>query len=229
VAPEDIIEAARRHLRAQFRDGGSEVRIELLSEAPEVLVCADDEPVELRASLPASGAPIGTVRVDVELLRGGARLKNIPLSFTVKVREEVAIAAVNIGTGERLSDANVAFAVRDVGTVRGACFRDADAMVGKVAARPIRPGQVITDRLIEDAPKPQVIAANQLVYVVVQTPTLRIAAVGKALTSARAGDVVTARNVATRKEMTGIAQPDSSIRVLMEGQTDDALQTRRTR
>ncbi|MHC4479892.1 MAG: flagellar basal body P-ring formation chaperone FlgA [Planctomycetota bacterium] len=222
VEPEQLVDAARRHLREQFPEGGPEVRIELLQGATPVLLSARGGPVALRPLLAGTGSPTGTVRVYVELLRDGTRIKRVPLSFQVRVSDRVAVAARRIGPGEALSELNVRFLPRDVTAVSGICVRSRAELAGKVAARAIRPGQVVTRRMVEEAEQPLVIDLHQRVFLVAETETLRAVTVGKSLCRARLGEVARASNLVTGREVVGIAVAGSTIKVVMEGSSDDS-------
>ncbi|MHC4788345.1 MAG: flagellar basal body P-ring formation chaperone FlgA [Planctomycetota bacterium] len=165
VEPEQLVDAARRHLREQFPEGGPEVRM---------------------------------------------------------VSDRVAVAARRIGPGEALSELNVRFLPRDVTAVSGICVRSRAELAGKVAARAIRPGQVVTRRMVEEAEQPLVIDLHQRVFLVAETETLRAVTVGKSLCRARLGEVARASNLVTGREVVGIAVAGSTIKVVMEGSSDDS-------
>jgi len=222
VSADLIVAAAREHLLAQFPQDGPEVCVELLREVAPVLVPPAQERVELRPSVLGSAAPMGTVRVDVDLVRAGVRLRKVPLSFAVKVNDRIAVAARSIAVGEALTGAKVNFARRDVAKVGSGCFGALADLAGKVATRPIRPGQPITRRIVADAKPPYVIGLNQRVYIVLETPTLRAVTMGKSLCRARQGELARAKNLSTGREVVGVAAGDSTIRVTLEGQPDDS-------
>ncbi len=224
VSGEQMAEAARAHLREQFPDGGPDVRIELLQDAPPALVPEGEGELELRPCLHSAGPPAGIVRVDVDLVRDGRRLKKVPLSFTVSLTERVVVAVRRIGPGEPFGPANVAVARRDVTPVPGVCVRSPAELEGKVADATIQPGQVVTRRRVREAEKPLVIELNQRVRLVVETSTLRAVTLGKALGRARLGEAARARNLSTGREVVGTAVEGSTIRVALEGQPDEPLQ-----
>ena len=215
---DEIVAAARRHLEAQFPADGPEVQIELLQQVRPVLVPAAGGPVELSPSFYGVGPPLGSVRVDVDVVRDGKCLKKVPVSFSVKVYEQVAVAMRRIGAGEALTGANVSFVRRNTAHAAGVCLRAREELSGKVAARSIRAGQTITRRAVTEAEKPLVIDLNQRVFLVVETRTLRAVTVGKSLGRAREGEVARAKNLRTGREVVGLAMGDSTIRVFLEGQ-----------
>jgi len=217
IEPERIIEAAHRHLAAQFPEGGPEVAIELVDEVAPVLVPAGEQPVELRASLFGSGQPVGRVRVEVDILRAAARLRRVTVGFTVQLFDRVAVARRSVERGESLSPRDVEFVRREIGLVQGACVRSADELAGCVAKRDLYPGQAVTRGMIEEKEAPVVIEYGQRVYLVVQTDTLRVVTLGKALCRARLGEPARAENLKTGREVVGLAEKDGTIRIQLEG------------
>jgi flagella basal body P-ring formation protein FlgA len=213
LEPERIISAARDLLMEQFPDGGPEVQMELLRKVGPVVLPAAEGELQLRARLAGTGPPLGAVRVDVDVVRHGRRLKRIPLSFAVRATDKVAVARRNIAAGEALSEDNVAFAERETSSVHGTCIRSARELKGKVAARPLRAGQPLVRRWMEKAESPVVIQRNQRVFLVLETATLRAVTVGKALQKARQGESARALNPSSGREVVGTAVDDSTIRI----------------
>ncbi len=219
--PEQIIKTARRYLESHFPAGGPDVQTELLNKVRPVLVRASEEPLELRAAIAGAGVPVGTVRVEVEVLRGGARLKRIPLSFLVRLYQTVAVARNQIAPGARMGPRDITFARREIGSARATCVVRLDELEGMVAASRIQPGQIVTHDLLRRAEAPVVIEPNQRVFLVVETKTLRVVTLGKSLCRARRGQIARARNLATGREVVGIAHDDSTIHVSLGGPSDD--------
>ncbi len=213
VAADLIAAAAREHVAGCFPEGGPDVEIELVREVTPVKVPAAGGVPELRASYYGSGAPVGTVRVDVDLVRDGERLKRVPVSLLVRIHDQVAVSRRNISTGEELSEANADLVRRDVTALSGSYLRTLEALSGKAAARPILAGQALTERNTREAEKPVVIERNQRVFLVVETSTLRAVTLGKALERARLGEVARAENLSTGREVAGIAVAKGKIMV----------------
>jgi flagella basal body P-ring formation protein FlgA len=220
IEPEEIVAAARRHLEAHFAGGGPQVRIEPLHSVAAVLVPAGDGPVELRPALSSAGLPAGSVRVDVDVVRGAARLQRVSVTFSVQLFDQAAVASRAISPGQAFTHDNVAFVEKDVAAVGGSCVRSWADLEGKVALGPVRPGQVLTQRVIADPEAPLVIRQNQQVFLVVEMGAVKAVAVGKSLSRARRGEVARARNVSTGREVAGIAVDGATIQVFVEGASD---------
>ncbi len=221
VKAERMVEAARSHLESCFPEGGPEVRLELLRSVQPVLLPAEDAEVQLKPSTAGSGSPSGMVRVDVDLVRGGKRLKRVPVSFMVRLYDRVAVARRRIGRGERLSPENIVFARREVTSVQGRCLRIRGELEGLQALRTIEPGTVVTRHAAGAIPKPVVVERNQRIFLVVQTRTLRVITLGKSLSRARAGEPVRAENLATGREVAGVATEQGLVRVSLTGAGDE--------
>jgi len=216
IGPERIVAAAQDYVRSLFPEGGPQVSVSLERQVAPAIVAAGDDP-KLRAVYCGSGAPSGSVRVEVEISRAGELLKRVPVSLNVRVYRTVGVARRMIAPGQALTAANVAFSRRDVTDVNGAYVGSQQALAGRVADRAIAPGQVVTGRLAAAPQPPVVVKSNQRVFLVVQTPALRVVTIGKAVGSARKGEVARARNITTGREVVGIAVDTGIIQVKIGG------------
>ncbi len=217
IESDRIVKAAREHLLSHFPEGGPQVTVELLRDVAAVTVAAGGGEVELQPALHGSGAPNGSVRVDVDLVREGRRLQRVPVSFNVRLFATAVVARRRISRGETLSEGNCVLARREIGNAPGRHLRTMDDVRGKVATRTIQPGQVLTDRLVREREKPVVIERNQRVFLVVESPTLRVVTLGRSLERARRGEPARAKNLNTGRKVLGIAVAGGTIRVPLGG------------
>ncbi len=220
VSGEAIAEAAVHCVRARFPEGGPEVLISVRSQPEDVLV-GEGEPPELRPSVAGTAAPVGKVRVDVDLLRDGLLLKRVPVSLQVSPYDRVAVASKPVSAGERLSAEKVAFTRLDLSSLQGDCLTAWAQIEGQVASRTIAPGEVIRRGMLRQPEPPVVIRPNERVFLVVRTKTLRAVTLGRATRSARLGEVATARNLTTGREVSGVACEDGAILVTLAGSAND--------
>jgi len=217
---EQLVEAARRHVLTFFPPGGPRVDLQLTRDVGPVEVAAGESLPELRPVLRTQGAPVGSVRVDVDVVRDGVRLKRVPVGFSVRVLRTVAVARRKVGAGDRFSRRDVVLAERDVTSVRGGCVGSIEELSGKVAAQDVGPGQIITRRALADAESPVVIEPRQRVFLVVETAGLRVSTLGQSLGRARMGEVARARNLVSGREVVGIAAGEGVIQVLTGAKSD---------
>jgi flagella basal body P-ring formation protein FlgA len=86
--------------------------------------------------------------------------------------------------------------------------RDADAVIGKAARRPLRQGDSVAMR---DVAAPTVIKAGDMVSVVYEDGGIRLTLQAKALSNASVGDVLNVQNVASKKTIEAVASgPDEA-------------------
>ena len=64
------------------------------------------------------------------------------------------------------------------------------------------------------------IKANQNVFLVVQTPTLKVVTLGRALGNAHKGEIAHARNLNTGRDVVGVAVDTGIIQVQIGGPND---------
>ena len=222
VTPAEVVNAARKHLASYFPAGGDDVEIDLantgiLRDMNPVRLPAGANPPELRATVPQGTPTPGNVRVDVEIVHDDAVIRKIPVYFALKLYRQVVVAQKAISAGQKLTPENIALSRRELSAVHGACYESIDAAAGMVASVALQPAQVISDTTVRRPEAPIVIEANQNVFLVVQTETLKVVTLGKALARARRGEVARARNLATGREVVGVAGDDSAIHVLLGG------------
>lgn len=216
VDPQRIEAAAIAYAKSLFPARGPDVTVALERPVEPVIVAAGDQP-ELHGSYSGRGAPAGSVRVNVEISRGGVLLKRVPVSLSVRVTRTVAVARQLIAPGQALTARNVAFTRRDVTDVAGAYVASPQELAGRVADRLIAPGEVVTSRLAAPPQPPVVIKPNQRVFLVVRTATLRVVTIGTAVGSARLGEAARARNLSTGREVVGTAAAGGVIEVSIGG------------
>ena len=226
VEAEQIVAVAKRHLEALLPSSGSEVEVELYRKVGPVLVAVSEGAVELRPSLTSPRSPGGIVRVDVAIVRDGVTLATRPVTFTVRLYQQVAVAVRHLRRGEPVTGRDIEFVRRNVMGLADESVQGLDELTGKVLARSARPGQALTHRMLAAPLAPYVIDLNQRVYVVVETGTLRAVTVGRSLNRARKGEPVRARNLTTGRELVGTAVGPGTIRIFLEGQIDDAQDPR---
>ncbi len=85
-----------------------------------------------------------------------------------------------------------------------------DAIVGKVARRTLLPGVPIPVTAVAE---PRLVSNGEKVKVVFSDAGMTITTYGSALQSGGAGDVVSVRNLDSGLTISGVVQPDGSVRV----------------
>jgi flagellar basal body P-ring formation protein FlgA len=91
-----------------------------------------------------------------------------------------------------------------------AVARTRAGLVGKVARRTLLPGQPILPNAVGE---PTVVANGAKVQIQFEEETLRILALGTALQSGSAGEVISVRNIASGLTVSGTVQADGTVHV----------------
>lgn len=99
---------------------------------------------------------------------------------------------------------------QDAGAPQPNILSDRGDIVGKVARRTLLPGRPIAAIAVEEA---RAVSMGALVSLVYQADGLSIVTTGQALQNGYAGQLVQARNLDSGIVVTGIVQPDGSIRL----------------
>jgi flagellar basal body P-ring formation protein FlgA len=123
----------------------------------------------------------------------------------------LSVPAVTIYTGQVIR-ANMLVERSFAPNMQGAgSFADTAAvLVGQIARRTLLPGQPIPTNAIE-GPKP--VTRGAVVKVIVEDEGLTIISFGTSLESGNVGAIVRVRNLDTGVVITGIVQPDGSVRI----------------
>jgi flagellar basal body P-ring formation protein FlgA len=91
-----------------------------------------------------------------------------------------------------------------------AAARTRAGLVGKVARRTLLPGQPIPPSAVGE---PTIVANGAKVQILFEEETLRILALGTALQSGSAGEVISVRNIASGLTVSGTVQADGTVHV----------------
>jgi flagella basal body P-ring formation protein FlgA len=118
------------------------------------------------------------------------------------------VPAQVIYPGDKITSAMLVDA-QDAGAPEPNVLWERADIVGKVARRTLLPGRPIPSFAVEE---PRAVSTGALVQLVFEQDGLSIVTTGQALQNGYAGQVVQARNLDSGIVVTGIVQPDGSIR-----------------
>ena len=115
----------------------------------------------------------------------------------------------NIAAGEIIQPSDLVYAKAPAFQAPGDMPRDADALIGKAARRPLRAGAVAATH---DAIAAEVIRRDDIVQVLYHADGINLTLTGKAMAAAHAGDPVAVLNTASKKVLQAIAiGPDQAV------------------
>ena len=150
--------------------------------------------------------PVAWLVAMAALLAGG-----VPALAGGAARPQIPVAAVTIYPGEVIGPAMVR--MRPVPRryyERGGFVREARRIVGRMAGRTLVRGRPIPPNALRE---PYAVRRGKAVWVIYRSGALSISALGTALDSASAGEMVGVRNVDTGRIVYGMARKDGTVMV----------------
>ena len=190
-----------------------DVKIEL-SRLPEKLYVPQ---TEYRLEVKPAGAFLGrgyqAFRISVIEKSGDEELAMIPLSATIRLFQDVAVAKAKIARRQRLSNDVLAFEYREVTRVGGVpILRSAWTEKNMRSKVVIEPGKVIVGGMIEDAP---LVERGKIVKLIVAAGHVEIATTGRAQESGQLEQAVRVRPLNNSKILRGAVAGADLVRVVL--------------
>jgi flagella basal body P-ring formation protein FlgA len=149
----------------------------------------------------------GTTSVGVRC--GAPAPWTIYVTVTVRVAGPYLASAKALTAGQALTQADFVVMNGDLTQMPAGVATDASQVVGKTLISPIAPGQAIRADLLRT---PNAILSGQNVKVISEGAGFRVAADGKAVTNAAAGQVAQVR-MNSGQTISGIARPDGTVEI----------------
>jgi flagella basal body P-ring formation protein FlgA len=149
--------------------------------------------------------------VMVSVRTDGKTFAKIPLRFEVRRFQNVAVAAVTLGSGDSVSNGSLKFERMDVGKLAAGYITDFAQYEGWLARNAIAPGTVLTENMIV---KPTLIKRGDTVRIVARIGQMEVSAAGLALSQGGVGDRIRVQNIDTKKYLSGRVQADKSVLVM---------------
>lgn len=216
VGKRELLTAARRFLRGQY-SGAADVSITCIGEPEPVLVEAGDGEVSIESGIRDRRRGRGELTVGLDIVRSGSVLEQASARFHVSLRREVLVATRRIPRGKSPGRDTVRTDTRDVARISGTPLTSRDDLENSKTVRAISAGQVVTRDMLKDRKNPVVVRANERVRLVARGGGLRVSTVGRALSTARKGETVTAENAKTGRRVSGVAAGDGRVVIEIGG------------
>lgn len=142
-----------------------------------------------------SGTPPGSMTAAVDIVVDGAVRRTVMVRCDALVALDVPVVTAPVARHDALTEDNVAVERREFASLpRGLLLPEAVLAgpgAGLRATRPLTPGTVLTDSMVEAAP---VVLRGAPVTIVAATARIHVAAPGVALEDGRVGDVIRVQN-----------------------------------
>lgn len=189
-------------------EGAGRVSVSGLTVPGEIAV--PDGPVELRARPPQDQALIGRIALPVEVWVSGQRVRVLNVTFDADLARQVPVLTSRVAPGQEIRPADVAVVERPLSSLGRDSVLDAGELVGRVARRPLGPGQTVARTDLEAVVDRR---RGDPVRVRVRSTGLVISATGTLIHDARLGDTVRVVCDSTRRELRGVLVDRSTVEV----------------
>lgn len=150
-----------------------------------------------------------TLRMTVNV--NGQATATMNLRFDVKLYRQVTVAASQISQGEVLTSEKLRYERMNTGRLATGYFTDMSKVIGLETRRPLTPGMVITDLMLN---KPIVIKRGNLVNIVARIGSMEVTTVGKAMQDGYVGQLIRVQNINSNKFISGKVLDEGTVQVL---------------
>jgi flagella basal body P-ring formation protein FlgA len=133
---------------------------------------------------------------------------------TIYEKTQVPVLKRLISAGETIQAEDIDWTSSRVDQLVSNAVTDSQQMVGRIAKRPLRPGQLLR---ISDLISEPTVHKNSLVTIAVQTPTMSLTVRGKALDDGAIGQSIRVVNVNTNKQLVGIVKDAATVVITPTG------------
>ncbi|MEZ5831457.1 MAG: flagellar basal body P-ring formation chaperone FlgA [Dongiaceae bacterium] len=119
---------------------------------------------------------------------------------TVYEMAQIPVPKRLISAGDIISAADLEWQPVHLSRLSGSSLTDADQLVGRMAKRPLRAGQILRQSDVEVSP---IIHRNDLIRLVVKTGQMTLSVQGKAMQDAAMGQTIRVINVNSNRQLSG--------------------------
>jgi flagella basal body P-ring formation protein FlgA len=211
LPPEEVAQALTRYLREHSPFPEKQLRLQVYPlEEPVVL---PEGPVTLEVVPPKGGRLLGDLTLELAVLKEGRPLKRVKVSARVTLEREVVCAARPLPPQHLLTPGDVVLARREVSPGPGQDhFTAVDQVVGRILARPLAPGEVLTPRHLSQQP---LIQKGEEVTVLLEEGGLEIRTKGVAQEPGFPGKAIRLLNPRSKKEFQALVVDAKTVRVIL--------------
>lgn len=133
---------------------------------------------------------------------------------TVYEKTQVPVLKRLVSAGDTIQPDDIDWASSRIDQLSSNTVTDAQQMVGRIAKRPLRPGQVLRASDLINEPT---VHKNDLITIAVQTSNMSLTVRGKALEDGAVGQTIHVVNVNTKKQLLGVVKDAATVLVQPTG------------
>ncbi len=155
---------------------------------------------DIKVEIPQNKRMHGKINVPVEFYLSGDLLRRMDLKVYSAVRKSVAVAAVKLAKGKKITAQDVRTEKRDLSRLPSSVISDLSLAVGKESATFVPAGTVLLEWMVRDIP---VARKGEMMYVSISMQDVRIKTKGALSEDAYLGKIVKLINKDSGKIITG--------------------------
>ncbi len=206
VSGDSVADSLRDFIRVEMPWNPEDTEVDVSVPVSEFITA--DGSVEFEWKSNPQYQYLGTGVFRGTVLVNGREERTLMCRASVNAYGEVLVAARDIARGRPISPADIEVQKRSLEGLPGGVFIAAEDVVGLIARRTIFPGTVLSNRNVE---APMLIKRNRLVPVELTVNGLHIQSRAKALSDARAGEIVRCENLQSGAEFQGVVRGDGVV------------------
>lgn len=208
VSGQRLADAATQAVYGKLSGITGELTVTPASVPSDVLVPLGT--VQVVAEIPAGVRFTGFTTAYITIFVDGQRYNSIPVRLTVKLYQQVVVAARAISGREVLTADSIRLERFDTGRLAAGYITDSNQALGLQSRRLITQGTVITGQLLE---KPVLIARGSTVTVVARMGDIEVTVSGQALQDGVKDQLIRVQNTNSRRIITAKVVDDATVLV----------------
>lgn len=197
VSGQQLTDAATQAVYSKLAGIAGELTVTPAAVPADVLVPLGT--LQVAAEIPAGVRFTGFTTAYLTISVDGQRYTSIPVRLTVKLYQQVVVAARAISGREVLTAEDIRLERADTGRLAAGYITDSNEAIGLQSRRLIMQGAVITGQLLE---KPVLIARGSTVTVVARVGDIEVTASGQALQDGVKDQLIRVQNTNSRRIIT---------------------------
>lgn len=186
-----------------------DIRIAPLGSVQDIIVPAGD--VVLTSELPYGIHYNSPTATTITVSVNGQVVSKINLRLDVKLYQQVAVAANQIGLGEIITADKLRYEQMDTGRLGLGYFSDMNKVAGLIARRSLPPGMVVTESMVN---KPILIKRGSTVIILARIGDMEVTAAGQAMQDGNEGQLIRVRNINSAKIISAKVLDGDTVQVL---------------
>lgn len=191
-----IRDTIARYVEGQLPWAEDHIRVDLVGPMERVLI--SEEGLEHNVVLLDSRGLLGRRVYQIEFKRDGANYKSIKTTADVRVEMEVVALSHPFKKNQIIREDDLYMKKIGLFDLSGSLLLDPGAVIGKRVKRFIKPGTLLTEEMIEEAP---LVKKGDRVAIIVESGTLTITASGEARMDGAKGRIIEVINSDSKKKI----------------------------